>query len=125
MSTTPYAAVTCLDTATSIGAADATIQHLAYRFSGENNFAMNFIGTLASVGTGDSVSLQVSPDYRTEDPNNAGAMWQTVEVFTSTAFNGSLNGPWAAIRFIKSGTQTAKVVGLLMGRNRSKYDSRE
>lgn len=122
MSSISYAAVTVLDTALSVGAGDATIFGLDFRYAGTNNYAMNFIGTLASIGTGDSVSLQVSPDWRHNAPSNAGAMWQTVEVFTSTSFNGSLNGPWAAIRFIKGGTQTAKVVGLLAGAQRNKLD---
>ena len=122
MSSTPYAAVTVLDTALSVGLADATIYTLDYRYAGENNFAMNFIGTLSSVGTGDSVTLQVSPDYRQESPTKANAMWGSVEVFTSTAFNACVNGPWAAIRFIKGGTQTAKVVGLLAGASRNKAD---
>lgn len=122
MSNVSYAAVTVLDTAASVGAADATIFSLDYRFAGGANYAMNFIGTLASVGTGDSVTLQVSPDYRADSPTKANAMWGSVEVFTSTAFNGSLNGPWSAIRFIKGGAQTAKVVGLLAGASRNKTD---
>jgi hypothetical protein len=122
MSNVPYAPVTVLDTAASVGAADASIYVLDYRFAGSANFAMNFIGTLASVGAADSVRLQVSPDYRQESPTKANAMWGSVEVFTSTAFNGSLNGPWAAIRFLKSGDQVAKVVGLLAGASRNKAD---
>jgi hypothetical protein len=118
MSSTPYAPVTCVDAATSIGAADATIVPLDYRFSGENNYAMNFVGTLASVGTGDSVTVQVSPDWKSETAS--GAMWVGVETFVSTSFNGCVNGPWAAVRFLKPGSQTAKVVGLAAGRNRSK-----
>ena len=118
MSSTPYAPVTCVDAATSIGAADATIVPLDYRFAGENNYALNYVGTLASIGTGDSVQLQVSPDYKQETA--AGAMWVTVETITTTAFGGSVNGPWAAVRFLKPGAQTAKVVGLAAGRNRSK-----
>lgn len=122
--TTSFAAVTVLDTATSVGAADATVIDIDYRFTGEVNFAINFIGTLGSVGTGDSVGLQVSPDYDAHAPaaTQAMAMWQTVETFTSTAFNGSLNGPWSAIRFIKAGTQTAKVVGLVAGKNRTRWN---
>lgn len=122
MSSTPYAAVTVLDTALSVGQADASIFTLDYRYSGENNFALNFIGTLSSVGTGDSVSIQVSPDYRPESQTKTNAMWGTIETFTSTAFNASVNGPWAAVRFIKGGTQTAKVVGLLAGASRNKAD---
>lgn len=114
----PYAPVTLLDTAVSIGPADATIQALDFRFSGEDNYALSFIGTLTSIGTGDNAGLQVSPDYKAETA--AGAMWQTIEVFATTAFNGVVNGPWAAIRFIKPGAQTAKVVGLAQGRNRAK-----
>jgi len=120
MSNTPFAAVTCLDTATSIGAADATIITIDYRFAGDVNYSMNFIGTLGSVGTGDNVALQVSPDYRAETA--AGAMWQSVEVFASTAFNGCVNGPWQAIRFIKPGAQTGKVVALTAGKNRNRLD---
>lgn len=120
MSNTPFAAVTCVDTATSIGAAEATIIALDYRFSGDVNYAMNFVGTLASVGTGDSVGLQVSPDYRSDTA--AGAMWQTVETFVSTAFNGSLNGPWAAVRFTKAGAQTSKIVALTAGKSRNRTD---
>jgi hypothetical protein len=118
MSSTPYAPVTCVDAAISIGAADATIIPLDFRFAGENNYSLNFVGTLASVGTGDSVTLQVSPDWKSETA--AGAMWVGVETFVSTSFNGCVNGPWAAIRFTKAGSQTAKVVGLAGGRNRSK-----
>jgi hypothetical protein len=120
MSNHSFAAVTCLDTATSIGAADAIIVALDYRFAGEVNYAMNFIGTLASVGTGDSVTLQVSPDYKAETAS--GAMWQGVETFVSTAFNGSLNGPWAAARFTKAGVQTVKVVALTIGKSRNRTD---
>jgi hypothetical protein len=118
MSSTPYAPVTCLDAATSIGAADATIVPLDFRFAGENNYAMNYVGTLASVGAADSVRIQVSPDWKAETA--LGAMWVTVETITTTAFGGSINAPWAAVRFIKPGDQTAKVVGLAGGRNRSK-----
>jgi hypothetical protein len=118
MSSTPYAPVTCLDAATSIGAADAVIVPLDFRFAGENNFALNFIGTLASVGASDVVRCQVSPDYKQETAS--GAMWVSIDAFTTTAFSGSVNGPWAAIRFIKAGDQVAKVVGLAAGRNRSK-----
>lgn len=118
MSSTPYAPVTCLDAATSIGQADATIVPLDFRFAGENNFALNFIGTLASVGAADIVRVQVSPDYKIETA--AGAMWVSIDAFATTAFSGSVNGPWAAIRFIKAGDQVAKVVGLAAGRNRSK-----
>lgn len=122
MSSIPYAPTTCVDTATSIGAADATIIRTVYRFAGDHNYTMNFIGTLTSIGTGDSCSLQVSPDYDPDD-RPAAAMWMTVETFTSTAFSGSLNGPWAAIRFIKPGVQACKVVGVVAGRNRSRINS--
>ena len=122
MANTPFAAVTCLDTAASVGIADSTAIGIDYRFSGDVNYTINFIGTLSSVGTGDSVSLQVSPDYDEHAPSNAGAMWQTVETFTSTAFNGSLNHPWAGIRFLKAGAQTAKVVGLVAGKNKNKLN---
>jgi hypothetical protein len=115
MSNIPYAPVTCLDTAVSTGPNDATIIVTDYRYAGAANYSMNFIGTLASIGTGDSVSLQVSPDYDPVAP--AGAMWQSVEVFTSTQFNGSLNGPWVAVRFIKPGVQTGKVVALTAGKH--------
>lgn len=118
MSSTPFAPVTCLDAATSIGPADAIIVPLDYRFSGEVNYAINYIGTLASIGAADSVRIQVSPDYKQETA--AGAMWVTVETITTTAFGGSVNGPWAAVRFIKPGDQVAKLVGLAAGRNRSK-----
>jgi hypothetical protein len=111
-----------MDTAASVGQADATIIDLDYRFAGDVNYAVNFIGTLSSIGTGDSVTLQVSPDYDVGAPSNAGAMWGSVEVFTSTSFNGSLNGPWTAFRFIKAGTQTAKIVGLVAGKNKNKLN---
>lgn len=120
MSSTPFAAVTCMDTAVSVGAADATIIELDYRFAGEVNYSLNFIGTMSSVGTGDNVALQVSPDYRPQTA--AGAMWQSVEVFATTAFNGCVNGPWQAIRFIGPGVQTKKVVALTAGKNRNRSD---
>jgi hypothetical protein len=120
MSSIPYAPVTVLDTSSSIGAADATIIGVDFRYAGEANYSMNFIGTLIAA---DTVTLQVSPDWKHDAPSNAGAMWASVETFTSTSFNGSLNGPWAAIRFIKSGTQAAKVVGLVAGKQRNKLDA--
>lgn len=122
MSSIPYAPVTCMDTATSVGAADATIIGTDFRFAGEANYAINFIGTISSIGTGDFVALQVSPDWKHDAPSNAGAMWATVETFVSTSFNGSLNSPWAAIRFVKGGVQTAKVVGLVAGKQRNRAD---
>jgi len=118
MSSTPFAPVTCLDAATCIGAADAVVVPLDFRFAGEVNYAINYVGTLASIGTGDNVQIQVSPDYKQETA--LGAMWVTVETITTTAFGGSVNGPWAAVRFLKGGAQTAKLVGLAAGRNRSK-----
>lgn len=118
MSSTPYAPVTCLDAATSIGAADAIIVPLDYRFAGDQNYAMNYVGTLSSVGTGDAVLIQVSPDYKAETAS--GAMWTSITTIATTAFGGNLAGPWAAVRFLKTGGQTAKLVGLAAGRNRSK-----
>lgn len=118
MSSTPFAPVTCLDAATSIGAADAVIVPLDYRFSGDVNYALTFIGSFTSVGAADIVRVQVSPDYKSETA--AGAMWVNVDAFATTAFSGCVNGPWAAVRFIKAGDQVAKVVGLASGRSRSK-----
>ena len=123
MSSIPYAPVTVLDTSSSIGAADATIIGVDFRYAGEANYSMNFIGSIASIGTGDNVILQVSPDWKHDAPSNAGAMWASVETFVSTSFNGSLNGPWAAIRFLKGGAQAAKVVGLVAGKQRNKLDA--
>lgn len=120
MSSIPYAPVTCVDGATSIGAADATIVPLDYRFAGGVNYALNFAGTLASVGAADKVQLQVSPDYKAHTA--AGAMWVTIDTQASTAFSGSVNGPWTAFRFIKPGDQVAKVVALVAGRNANRTD---
>jgi hypothetical protein len=118
MSSTPYAAVTCVDAVTSLGNADAIIVPLDYRFAGENTYMATFAGTFTSVGAGDNIKLQVSPDWKSETA--AGAMWVTTDTFASTAFSGAVNGPWAAIRFTKAGDQSAKLVALVAGRNRSK-----
>jgi hypothetical protein len=117
-SNVPFAQVTCLDAATSIGNADATIVGLDYRYAGDQTFVASYVGTLASIGALDKVQFQVSPDWKAETA--AGAFWVTVDTYTTTAFSGAVNGPWAAVRFIKTGDQVAKVVALVAGRNRSK-----
>ena len=110
--TSPYCAVTVVDTASSVGLADATAWLLDYRFS-DPNYIVSFIGTLSSVGTGDGVKVYVSPDA-TKD--KAGSFAE-VGAFTSTTFANVVTGVWGAVKFTKSGTQTGKVVAMLCGHN--------
>lgn len=109
--TTVYAATTAVESATSIGLADATAYLLDYRFF-DANFPVSFVGTQTSVGTGDFVKVYVSPDAR----KNVAGTYVQIESFTTTAFTGVIQGAWGGVKFVTGGTGgTRKVVALMNG----------
>lgn len=109
--TTVYSAVTVLETATSVGLADATAYLLDYRYF-DANFPVSFVGTQSSVGTGDFVKVYVSPDAR----KNVAGTYVQIESFTTTAFTGVIQGAWGGVKFVTGNTGgTKRVIALMNG----------
>lgn len=78
---------------------------LDYRFNSEGAIR-TFTGSLTA---GDTVYLEVTND----DPSAVTTI-VTVSAFTATPFLGALSGPFAAIRFRKTGTTgAASVTGVV------------
>lgn len=121
MATIQYAAVTALDTAANVSAGNATVIGTDYRYAGENTVQVVYQASFTSIGAGDSLDLEVSTDWRHDAPSNAGAMWSRYGI-VSAAGVGSIVGPWSAFRFLKPGSNGAKVVAMVAGKFRNKLD---
>lgn len=123
MASIPYAAVTVLDTAANVTAGNATIIPTDFRFAGENTVQVIYAASFTSIGAGDSLTVQVSPDYDEHAPTAVQdmAMWAQYGI-VSAAGVGSIVGPWAAFRILKPGANGAKVVAVVAGKNRSRYN---
>ena len=115
MSRIPYAPVTCVDGTASLGAVEALVVPVDYRFAGEVANIFTYAGTQTA---GDSIIIQVSPDWH--ENATAGALWVNHTVTSATSFVGNVYSPWAAVRVLKTGTGSSKVVGLVAGRSRSR-----
>lgn len=120
MSSIVYAPVTAVD-GVSVGAADAVVFGLDYRYAGELTNILTYAWANASVGgAGESITIQVSPDWKHDAPSNAGAMWATYAILSTAGGTGVVQGPWSAVRAIKGGGGGAgKLVFLAAGKSRN------
>lgn len=125
MSGIQYAAVTVLDGLTCVGPLDPTIVvGLDYRYAGALTNQVTYTYANSSIGgAGETIVIQVSPDWRHDAPTNAGAMWATYALLSAAGGAGVIPGPFSAVRAYKlAGGSNAKVVFMAAGKFRNKLD---